>query len=109
MNKWPPRSLASGNKIRLTNRALADLDDINAYLTARSPQGALSVKAAILATFETLKTLPNSGKVQTTPGVRKLGVARYPYNNLYTVDDAAKELVIFTIFHTSHARDYTDT
>lgn len=75
----------------------------------RSPQGALNVKAAILATFETLKTLPRSGKLQTTPGVRKLGVARYPHNIFYGVDDDADEIVIFTIFHTSRQRDYTDT
>ena len=96
-------------KIRLTNRALADLDDINAYLTPRSPQGALNVKAAILATFETLKTLPHSGKLQTKPGARKLGVTRYPYNIFYAVDEGADEIIIFTIFHTSRERDYTDT
>jgi toxin ParE1/3/4 len=96
-------------KIRLTRRALADLDDINAYLTPRSPQGALKVKAAILAAFETLKTLPYSGKLQTAPSVRKLGVARYPYNIFYAVDEDAGEIVIFTIFHTSRDRDYADT
>lgn len=96
-------------KFRLTIRALADLDDINAHLSRRSPQGALNVKAAILATFETLKTLPRSGKLQTTPGVRKLGVTRYPYNVFYAVDDDTDEIVIFTIFHTSRERDYTDT
>ena len=92
-------------KIRLTSRALADLDDINAYLAPRSPQGALKVKAAILATFETPKTLPHSGMLQTTPGVRKLGVARYPYNVFYAVDDDADEIIVFTIFHTSRDRD----
>jgi toxin ParE1/3/4 len=96
-------------KIRLTHRALADLDAINAYLTPRSPQGALNVKYAILATFETLKTLPHVGKLQTTPGVRKLGVARYPYNIFYAVDADTDELVIFTIFHTSRDRDFNDT
>lgn len=96
-------------KIRLTIRALADLDDINAYFTPRSPQAVLKVKAAILATFETLKTLPHSGKLQTTPNVRKLGVARYPYNVFYAVEVAGDEIVVFTIFHTSRARIYTDT
>ena len=96
-------------KIRLTPRALAVLDDINAYLTPRSPQGALNVKAAILATFETLKRLPHSGKRRTTPNVRKLGVARYPYNVFYAVGEDAEEIVVFTIFHTSRASDYTDT
>jgi toxin ParE1/3/4 len=96
-------------KIRLTRRALADLDDISAYLTPRSPQGAANVKAAILATFKTLKTLPHSGKPQTTPGVRKLGVGRYPYNVFYAVDDATDEIMIFTIFHTARDRDYIDT
>ena len=97
-------------KIRLTPRALADLDDINAYLTPRSPQGALNVKAAILSTFETLKRLPYSGKRQTTQGVRKLGVARYPYNVFYAVDEAAEEVVVFTILHMSRASSgYTDT
>ena len=96
-------------RIRLTPRALAALDDINAYLTPRSPQSALKVKAAILATFDTLKTLPHSGKLQTTPGVRKLGVSRYPYNIFYGVDGDTDEIVIFTIFHTSRRSDYTDT
>lgn len=96
-------------RIRLTPRALADLDDISAYLRLRSPKGALSVKAAILATFETLKTLPHSGRLQTTHGVRKLGVSRYPYNVFYGVDDDADEIVIFTIFHTSRQSGFTDT
>jgi toxin ParE1/3/4 len=96
-------------RIRLTTQALADLDDINVYLTPRSPKGALNVKAAILATFDTLKTLPHSGKPQTTKGVRKMGVARYPYNIFYAVDDDADEIIIFTIFHTSRKRDYVDT
>lgn len=96
-------------KIRLTPRALADLDDISAYLTPRSPQGASNVKYAMLATFETLKHLPHSGKPQTTPGVRKLGVVRYPYNVFYAVDEDAEEIVVFTIFHTSRAPGYTDT
>lgn len=97
-------------KIRLTPRALADLDAINAYLTPRSPQGALNVKAAILATFETLKRLPHSGKRQTTPGVRKLGVVRYPYNVFYAVNEDAEEVVVFTIFHTSRASSgFTET
>ena len=50
-------------KIRLTPRALADLDDINAYLTPRSLQGALNVKAAILATFETLFMEKSAAKI----------------------------------------------
>ena len=66
------------------------------------------MKAAILATFKTLELLPYSGKSQTTPGVRKLGVARYPYNIFYSVDEAENEVVIITIFHTSRAPDYTD-
>lgn len=41
-------------KIRLTRRALADLDDIAAYLTPRNAQGAWKVKGAILSTFQTL-------------------------------------------------------
>ena len=96
-------------KIRLTRRALDDLADIAAYLTPRSAQGALKVKAAIFAAFQTLETLPHSGKPQTTPTVRKLGVARYPYNIFYAVDEGAGEVVVFAIFHTSRDRDYTDT
>lgn len=95
-------------KLRLTSRALADLDDINAWLTPRSPQGALKVKAAILTTFETLKTLPHSGRLQTTPGVRKLAVPQCAYNIYYGIDDDIGEIIVFTIFHASRERAYTD-
>lgn len=96
-------------KIRLRHRALSDLNEIGAYLTPISPQGAVNLKAAILATFETLRLWPHAGKPQTTPGVRKLGVARYPYNIFYGVDEAAAEIVVFTIFHTSHDSDYSNS
>jgi plasmid stabilization system protein ParE len=95
-------------KVVFTDRAADDLENLGSYLTARSPQGARNVRAAILKTLAGLSKFPRSGRMQTVTGVRKIGVRRYPYLIYYVVDDAAKVIALLTIQHAASERDYTD-
>ena len=49
-------------KLRLTRRALADLEAIARFLLARNPQAAERVEVAIRAAFETLIDYPSAGR-----------------------------------------------
>ena len=92
-------------KVVFTNRAANDLEDLGSYLTARSPQAARNVRAAILKTLAGLSKFPRSGRMQTVTGVRKISV---PYLIYYVVEDAAKLIAVLTIQHAASERDYTD-
>ena len=95
-------------KIRYTDRAIADLEAIADYLVQRSPQGARRVKAAIERVVDQLGHFPGLGTRQTTDGVRKLVVSKYPYLVFYVADIAADEVRILTVQHSSRERDFKD-
>lgn len=95
-------------KLHLTEQAADQIAAINAYLVARSPVGARNVQLAIDATFMQLTEFPALGRRQRTPGVRKIGVGRYPYNVYYWIDTQANEIVILSVRHTSRAPRFYD-
>jgi plasmid stabilization system protein ParE len=96
-------------KLRFTPRATQDLVDIADYIRANSPGAARRVRGAILDSLQNLVLWPEIGRKQTAEGVRKLVTRRYPYFVYYTVDAAAKEIVILTIRHPARERSYEDT
>jgi len=59
-------------KLRFTPRAPQDLADIAAYVRVHNPAAALRVRAAILASLQTLVSFPQIGRQQKVEGVRKL-------------------------------------
>ena len=87
-------------------QAIADLRSISTYLKPRSPQGAKSVRASILATITQLVTFPRLGTPQTTPGVYKLMTRRYSYLIYYTID--AEAIYVITVRHPSRQREFED-
>ena len=95
-------------KVYVTGLAAEDLENIHLYLAARSPVGARNVQLAMQSAFAQLADFPYLGRAQTHPNLRKLGVARYPYNVYYTVDEQAGEIVIITVRHTSRAPEFYD-
>jgi plasmid stabilization system protein ParE len=95
-------------KILVTQRAADEMEAIETYLRVQSPQGARNVQLAMQATFEHIASFPHSGRLQEQ-GVRKFGVARYPYNIYYAVDEGAKEISIVAVRHTSRAPQFSDT
>lgn len=63
-----------GVRVRLSPRAIADLDSIRDYLVARSPRGAESVRRAIAETIALLEQFPGAGRESTISGVRVIAV-----------------------------------
>jgi toxin ParE1/3/4 len=72
-------------KVRYTRRAQADLEAIFAYLDARAPAAALSVKSTIERRIAQLETFPLMAPETDLPGVHELTIIRYPYKLYYEV------------------------
>jgi len=96
-------------KLRYSPRATSDLEAIAGYLKARSPQGAVRVRDAILATLRDIATFPRLGRRQTVDTVRKVAVRKYPYLIYYSVDLDADEIAVLTIQHNARERQHTDS
>ncbi len=95
-------------RLRLTRRALADLEIIARYLEARSPQAAKRVEMAIRAAINRLVDYPSTGRRQSVSAVRKIVTSEYGYIVYYDVDVALKEISILTIQHGRQERSYED-
>ena len=93
-----------GLTVRLAPRAIADLDDIRAYLVARNPRAAERVRQRIAQAITTLSEFPKIGRPTHIAGVSVTTTLRYPYLVYYTASD--RELVILHIRHA--ARDLPD-
>jgi len=90
-----------GLTVQLAPRAIADLDEIRAYLVARDRRAAERVRQRIEQAITTLSDFPKIGRPTHLAGVSVTSVLRYPYLVYYTVSDS--ELVIIHIRHA--ARD----
>lgn len=95
-------------KLQLTERAADEIEAIHAYLVARSLVGARNVQLALKTTFSRLVEFPQLGRAQNHPGLRKVGVARYPYNIYYIVDEVRDEVVIISVRHMARAPEFDD-
>jgi plasmid stabilization system protein ParE len=95
-------------KLRFTPRATQDLVDIADYVRAHNPAAAQRVRAAILASLQSLIRHPYIGREQTLAGVRKLVTRRYPYLVYFTVEAATEEIVVLAIQHPARAREHED-
>ena len=84
-------------KLRYTLPALADLDEILAYITARSPLGAERVKARIKALTELLVHYPRIGTLTEDPSMRRLTTSPYPYLIFYQATET--EVIIHAVRH----------
>ena len=90
-----------GLKVRLAPRAIADVDEIRAYLTERNSRGAERVRERIEQAIATLADFSGIGRPTHIAGVSIATILRYPYLVYYTV--SGRELVILHIRHA--ARD----
>lgn len=87
-------------KLRLSERAEADLDGIAAYLKPRDPQAAQHVEAQIAAALRLLLDHPQAGR-HVGRGVRRFAVPRLPYLIIYRVDERADAVAVATVRHTA--------
>jgi toxin ParE1/3/4 len=95
-------------KLRFTPRALENITAIADYIRARNPAAAERVRAAIYQSLQNLILFPYVGRVQKTERVRKFVTRRYAYLIYYTVDDAAKEIIVLSIKHSAQRREHDD-
>lgn len=68
-------------KLRYSQRAKRDLDNIGDYVRERNPEAALRVRTAIVRSLRTLVMFPYIGRQQNALGVRKLVTHRFPISS----------------------------
>ncbi len=95
-------------KLRFTERALRDLQEISSYIREHNPSAAQRVRAAILDSLELLVIFPDAGRRQAVEGVRKLVTRSYAYLVYYRVDRTAGEVVILSVRHPARRREHSD-
>jgi len=91
-------------RVVYTQSATADIDHIAAYISERSPRGAIAVLDAIETTVARLGTFPLSASATDEPGVRMAPAGRYPYLILYAVTD--DEVRILRVMHAARLRPW---
>ena len=88
-------------KIRYTPKALAQLDAIYSFIESHNPRAAKAVEARIQRAIGRLARFPYSCRATDPPGIRVLPIVRYPYLVFYAVDEAAQEVQILRVRHSS--------
>ena len=84
-------------KVRYTATALAEVEEIFAYISNRNHRAAISVRERIERTIDTLAEIPEIAQLTDEPGVRRMPLRSYPYLIFYTVE--VGELVILHVRH----------
>ena len=86
-------------KLRYTNTALRQIEQLLSYIEDRSPQGAVRVAKRTETVLAVLLDHPNAGQATSRLGVRRVVLAPYPYVIFYRV--TADEIVVMRFRHTS--------
>ena len=85
------------NKIRWLHLALADLDELMAFIARDRPESATSIAAKIWQAVQCLAEQPAMGRPGRIPGTRELVVADTPFIVPYRCID--KEVHILRVLH----------
>jgi plasmid stabilization system protein ParE len=88
-------------KVRWSQTALVQLDDIFLYIYERNRSAAFSVAKRVEELATLLGEFPLIGHLTDEADVRTLPVVRYPFVIFYAIDDAAGEVVILHVRHTA--------
>jgi plasmid stabilization system protein ParE len=91
-------------KVRWSESALSDIDEIFSYIYEHNRAAAAAVVARIEAVASLLQDFPDAGHLTDEPGVRMFPTIRYPYLVFYTVDPAKAEIVILHVRHGAQER-----
>jgi plasmid stabilization system protein ParE len=92
-------------RLVLTRLALAELEEILTYISARSPVGARHVEARLRRSFDLIRRHPEAAaRVEQRPDVRRLPLVRYPYVMYYVV--GADAVTVLRILHTARERPW---
>lgn len=74
-------------RVRLTPRAVSDLEHILSYIDQENRMGALNVKRAIRKTIELIGQYPHVGRLSGEEQSRVVPVGRYPYLVYWQVEN----------------------
>jgi toxin ParE1/3/4 len=91
-------------KIRWSETALSELDNILAFIRQNNRSAAIAVVERIEALTALLAEFPLVGHLTDEAGVRVLAVVRYPFLIFYAIDEAAGEIVILHVLHSAQQR-----
>jgi toxin ParE1/3/4 len=87
--------------IRYSTRALADLEDILAFLQRRNPRAAAQAMTAIEDRISLLAMFPSMAPEADEPGIRELSLVRYPYKIYYETRSITRSSGLTCEFSTS--------
>lgn len=93
-------------KVRYTETAAADLDELLRYLIDRNPSAAGDVGAAIEAAVARIAAYPLSAQATDQAGVRMAPAGRFPYLIFYETGD--DEVRILRILHGARLRPWDE-
>jgi toxin ParE1/3/4 len=88
-------------KVRWSQTALTELDDIFFYIYERNRSAAISVTKRVEELASLLGEFPFIGHLTDEADIRILPVVRYPFAIFYAIDDAAGAIVILHVRHTA--------
>ena len=88
-------------KVRWSDNATSELENIFAFIRDQSPRSAGTVARRIIDRAESLAHFPLKGKDDKPTGMRRLAVVNYPYVIFYRINDAANEVQIVSVRHTA--------
>lgn len=86
-------------RVRFTQFALADLEDIAAYISRDSEHEARRVINRLEEVCQKLGEIPGMGRLSEVPPARKLTVPPWRYKIVYQIDETAGEVVILRVYH----------
>ena len=89
-------------RVRYTDEAIADVEEILLYIAERNPTAADVVSLAIERTADRIGSFPYSAQATDEPDVRMAPVGRFPYLLFYTV--GRNEVWIIRIRHAARLR-----
>src|SRR5689334_15891661 len=94
-------------KVRFTETALVEIDEIVSYIAAHIPRAADAVKARLQHTIGLIGQFPEIGPVKYREFVRMLPFRRYPqYLVFYAIDEA--DVIILNVRHGARRRPWED-
>ena len=91
--------------LRYAPRALRDIDEILAYINARSPQGARNVSLAIEHSIGMCAQNPATGSKADEPDLYRRTLGKYRYTIFYRVDLTADVVEIARVVHSARVKN----
>ena len=86
-------------KIRYTDTATVELENILEYIAQQNPAAAIKVAARIEQTISVLADFPDIAQTTDELGVRRMPVGRFPFLIFYTVENV--EIVVLYVRHSA--------